>query len=86
VTLPELEHRLAEGGVRLSLRLVVDAPPGVVTPEVRGALVAYRPLLLSRLAREALWAELSRWRWGPAAHDGEGGLTVTQPGDAPTNN
>jgi hypothetical protein len=41
--------------VRLSARLVVDAPDGVLTPEVREALASHRPALLARLTltREA---------------------------------
>jgi hypothetical protein len=38
-------------GVRLSLRLVVDAPAGVMTPEVIDALKAHKPRLLASLAQ-----------------------------------
>jgi hypothetical protein len=37
-------------GVKLSLRLVVDAPAGVLTPEIKAALAAHKPALLEMLA------------------------------------
>jgi hypothetical protein len=38
-------------GVRLSLRLVVDAPAGVMTGELKSSLAAHKPALLAMLAR-----------------------------------
>jgi hypothetical protein len=48
-------------GVKLSLRLVVDAPArlvvdapaGVLTPEVKAALLAHKPALLARLEQSS---------------------------------
>jgi hypothetical protein len=37
-------------GVKLSLRLVVDAPVGVMTEELKAALLAHKPRLLALLA------------------------------------
>jgi hypothetical protein len=37
-------------GVKLSLRLVVDAPAGVLTEELKAALAAHKPRLLALLA------------------------------------
>jgi hypothetical protein len=54
--------------VKLSLRMVVDAPTGVLDDETLAALAEHKPMILARLGREALWAELSTWRWGPALH------------------
>jgi hypothetical protein len=50
MTLPELQSRLNRLGVKLSLRLVIDAPAGVITPEVKTALANYKPCLLALLA------------------------------------
>jgi hypothetical protein len=69
MTLPDLIAALDARGVRLSARLVVDAPAGVLTPELRDALAAHKPLLLQRIVRGMVWAELSGWRWGPALPD-----------------
>jgi hypothetical protein len=74
MSLPDLIAALESGGVRLSARLVVDAPAGALTPELREALAAYKPLLLEHLAREMVWAELSTWRWGPALRDPSPGI------------
>jgi hypothetical protein len=49
MTLPDLQACLDRLGVRLSLRLVVDAPAGVMTPEILAALVAHKPRLLALL-------------------------------------
>jgi hypothetical protein len=49
--------------VQLAARLVVDAPAGALTPELREALTAHKPLLLQRVVRGMVWAELSRMRW-----------------------
>lgn len=49
-TLPDLQASLGRLGVRLSLRLVVDAPAGVMTEELKAALTVHRPRLLAMLA------------------------------------
>jgi hypothetical protein len=82
MTLPDLIAALDARGVRLSARLVVDAPAGVLTPELRDALAAHKPLLLQRVVREMVWAELSPLRWGPARGDPTPGLD--NPGRRPT--
>jgi hypothetical protein len=69
VTLPDLISALDSLGVRLSARLVVDAPKGALYPELRDALADHKALLLQRVVRELVWAELSTLRWGPAARD-----------------
>jgi hypothetical protein len=68
--------------VHLSARLVVDAPAGALTPELREALTAHKPLLLQRVVRELVWAELSLWRWGPAVGDPTPG--IDNPGRRPS--
>jgi hypothetical protein len=67
-------------GVKLSLRLVVDAPAGVMTEEVMAALAAHKLRLLAMLGGEspAPWpprpAELASWpiawreKWGRLAN------------------
>lgn len=50
MTLPELRSCLDRLGVKLSLRLVVDAPAGVMTPEIKAALAVYKPRLAATLA------------------------------------
>jgi len=52
--------------VRLALKLVVSAPPGVMTDEIRAALAEHKPHLLAKLVRDAQWAALSQERWEPA--------------------
>jgi hypothetical protein len=72
MTLPELLDYLDARGVRLSLRLVVDAPRGVLSEEVKSALATYKPLLLLRLAQEAqdaTAADLIQARRGPVGDD-----------------
>lgn len=73
-TLPELTATLDALGVRLSLRLRVDAPRGVLTPELTAALAAHKPTLVARLAgvevepspaRGLPWDVLQHLRWGP---------------------
>src|SRR5262249_33876417 len=68
------------GGV-LSVRLVVDAPAGALTPAPREALAEHRPDLLVRLAREEQWKVLSAERWGDAVGDPEPG--IDNPGRRP---
>jgi hypothetical protein len=50
MNLPDLIATLDAQDVRLSARLVVDAPVGALTPELREALAAHTPALLARLA------------------------------------
>ncbi len=69
MTLPELVEALEAGGVKLSLRLVVDAPRGVMTDQIKAALAAHKPTLLARLGRDAQWEYLAAQRWGPALND-----------------
>jgi hypothetical protein len=69
MTLPELKSWLDGLGVKLSLRLRVDAPAGVITPEVKAELERHKPSLLARLGKEAEWEHLSVQRWGPALND-----------------
>jgi hypothetical protein len=49
MTLVDLIAALDVRGVRLTARLEVDAPAGVLTPELRAALSAHKPALLARL-------------------------------------
>jgi hypothetical protein len=84
MTLHDLITDLDARGVRLSARLTVDAPAGVVTPELRDALTTHKPLLLQHVVREIVWAELSAWRWGPAADDPTPGIVIEQPNRART--
>lgn len=87
MTLAELPPELEARGITLSLRLRVDAPPGALTPTIRAALVEHKTLLVARLARECQWAELSTWRWGPAAGDPDNAtapVEVPGPGPPPT--
>jgi len=69
MTLPELVEALEARDIKLSLRLVVDAPRGVMTDEIKTALAAHKPALLARLGRNAHWEQLAAQRWGPAASD-----------------
>jgi hypothetical protein len=50
MNLPDLIAKLDAQDVRLSARLVVDAPAGMLTPELREALSAHKSALLARLA------------------------------------
>jgi TubC N-terminal docking domain len=76
MTLAALIAALDARGVGLSARLVVDAPAGVLTPELREALAEHKPLLLQRVTREMVWGELATWRWGPAVGDPTAGVVV----------
>src|SRR5436305_403845 len=85
MTLPELLEALDARGIKLALRLVVDAPRGVMTQELRNALATYKPSLLARLGREAEWEYLATLRWGPAqdneteaAEDGADPYTIAE--------
>jgi hypothetical protein len=82
VNFPELLHACEVLGVRLAVRLVVDAPGGMLTPEHKAALRAHRALLLVHLARSEQWAELSRWRWGAAIGDPARGSSSARGHDA----
>jgi hypothetical protein len=66
MTLLELVEALDAQGIKLALRLVVDAPQGVMTQELRNALGAHKPSLLALLGKEAEWEYLAAQRWGPA--------------------
>src|SRR5512135_2087735 len=74
MTLPDLIAILDALGVRLSARLVVDALSGALTPELRDALADHKALVLERVVREMVWAELSTLRRGPAARDPTPGI------------
>jgi hypothetical protein len=50
MNLPELQSCLDHLGVKLSFRLVVDAPVGVMTPQLISALATHKPALLAGLA------------------------------------
>jgi hypothetical protein len=50
MTLDDLTAALDGMGVNLSLRLVVDAPTGALTSEIKAALKAHKPTLVARLA------------------------------------
>jgi hypothetical protein len=71
MTLHELTHELDARGVKLSLRLAIDAPRGAVTVDLLAALAAYMPHLLARLGRDAQWEILAALRWGPALNEPE---------------
>ena len=64
MTLPELVEALEAGGVKLSLRLVVDSPRGGMTDQIKTALAAHKPALLARLGRDAQWEQLAAQRLG----------------------
>jgi hypothetical protein len=81
MTLIDLIAALDVRGVRLTARLAVDAPAGVLTPELREALADHKSRLLAHVVREMVWAELSTWRWGPARHDPEPGIINDRPDD-----
>ena len=66
MTLSELVETLDVRGVKLSLRLMVDAPRGALTDQIKSALAAHKPSLLARLGKQAEWEHLSAQRWGPA--------------------
>jgi hypothetical protein len=58
MTLYDLKQALDAKGVKLSLRLGVDAPAGAITDDLRAALVAHKPHLLADLGRKAQWEAL----------------------------
>jgi hypothetical protein len=51
MTLPELMDALYVLRVSLSIRLVVDAPAGVITPEIRQSLADHKTEIVARLAQ-----------------------------------
>ncbi len=64
MTVATLRRRLEDRGVRLELRVKVDAPAGVIRPEDRAALAEHRDGLLAVLAWEALgYRERLRLAW-----------------------
>ncbi|WP_165220223.1 hypothetical protein [Aquisphaera insulae] len=71
MTLPDLKDALSLAGVRLSLRLVVDAPRNALTADLRAALVEHKATLLAQLGRDAQWEVLRLQRWGPALNETE---------------
>jgi hypothetical protein len=84
MTFPELQSCLDRLGVKLSIRLVVDAPAGAMTPEVKDALATHKPTLLALLAIGSPlvhpdWERLSRERWGPAIGDPTPGIIIDGP-------
>jgi hypothetical protein len=88
VTLPELQSCLERLGVKLSLRLVVDAPAGAMTPEVKEALATHKPSLLVLLTSGSPtvrpdWERLSKERWGPAIGDPTPGIIIDGPAEGP---
>jgi hypothetical protein len=89
MTLTELTTALKTMGVRLLVRLVVDAPADAMTPEILAALADHKPLLLNRVLCGDLagvekplrftWDELSRQRWGPAVDDPNPCIVIDRP-------
>jgi hypothetical protein len=76
MTLADLRPELRRLGVKLGARLVVSAPVGAITPEIRSALQAHKAILLSDVAREMVWADLSTQRWGSAVGDPRPGIVI----------
>jgi hypothetical protein len=76
MTMRELMHACEAMGVKLGVRLVVDAPRGALGAEHREALQTHRIALLVHFARQEQWVELSTWRWGPAAGDPTPGIVI----------
>jgi hypothetical protein len=66
MTYPELLDAINVHNIKLELKLVIDAPSGVITDELRCALTEHKPHLLAKLGRDAQWGALSQQRWGPA--------------------
>lgn len=66
MNLAELVDALEAAGATLEVKLRVQAPPGALDATLRAAVAEYRPHLLERLGREALWARLEGQRWGTA--------------------
>jgi TubC N-terminal docking domain len=88
MTFPELQSCLERLGVKLSLRVVVDAPAGAITPELKEALATHKPALLALLVRvpppvHPDWERLSQERWGPAIGDPTPGIIIDGPARGP---
>lgn len=64
MTASDLYRHLEAHGVRLGLRLQIDAPEGAITPEVKEAFVKHKPLVAARVANRLRWDELKTWQWG----------------------
>jgi hypothetical protein len=79
MTLPELAATLDTRRISLTARLVVDAPAGVMTPELRAALEKHKPRLLLALAQELLWNELARQRWSNQRADPTPDIDIVKP-------
>jgi hypothetical protein len=77
MTLADLLTGLESVGIRLRVRLVVEAPLGVVTPQFRAAIEKHKPLLMYRLAQQGACEELATWRWA-------GAQAATQVADQPS--
>jgi hypothetical protein len=63
MTLGELMAALQDGEIRVSAvdgRLIVDAPRGVLTAEIKAALVAHKPELLAYVSKRSAAAALDR--------------------------
>lgn len=74
MSLPELAGILAERGIKLSLRLVIDAPSGAITTDVGDALEEHKTRIMAALANERRWSDLKVQRWaepGTAEDDAE---------------
>jgi hypothetical protein len=82
MNLPELQSCLDRLGVKLSLRLVVDAPTGALTPEIKSALVNHKPDLLSRLAGVGFQSESAPPRAGEmmSSQCGDSGIVRSNTG------
>ena len=65
MTLPDLQTSLERLGVKLSLRLVVDAPAGAMTPEVKEALATHKSTLLALLVGAYTSPDPSTPGWPP---------------------
>ena len=88
MNLPELQACLDRLGVRLSLRLVVDAPAGVMTRELKAALAAHKPRLLAQLAGVDSRAHRAHDRTdpaGPPASEPPGTDGADRPGPPPAD-
>jgi hypothetical protein len=79
LTLDQVLVILERKKIKLAVRLEVDAAPWALSAELREALADHKPLLLQRLVREQVWAELRTWRWGDA--DATPGIVVDRPPD-----
>lgn len=72
MTLPELLACADALGIRLDLRLVVDAPEQTLTPAVREGLAMYKIPLMVKMARDRQWEVLRVQRWGDPADESAG--------------